>query len=324
MTEADLNDIVPDTSYQDIKKRLAGYSTGHYFNPPSKEGTVIFPGLDGGAEWGGPAFDPGTGVLYVNANEMPWVVTMVDVKNKVAEKENYGEAGKRIYRNNCMNCHGPDRRGAGNFPSLINLKNTYNMMQVDTLLVTGRRMMPGFKQLSVEERIAVITYILEMHAMQKEKFVPPSKPINEYLDLPYSSTGYHKFQTKEGYPAVKPPWGTLSAINLNTGEFEWKIPLGEFDELKKKGIPATGTENYGGPVVTNGGLLFIAATSDSKIRAFNKRTGDLLWEYKLPFAGYATPAIYMVDGRQYLVIACGGGKLRTISGDAYVAFALPR
>ena len=142
--------------------------------------------------------------------------------------------------------------------------------------------------------------------------------------MPYSSTGYHKFQTKEGYPAVKPPWGTLSAINLNTGEFEWKIPLGEFDELKKKGIPATGTENYGGPVVTNGGLLFIAATSDSKIRAFNKRTGDLLWEYKLPFAGYATPAIYMVDGRQYLVIACGGGKLRTISGDAYVAFALPR
>ena len=323
MTEAEINNIVPDSSYDDIKTRLSKYNSGHLYTPPSKEGTIIFPGFDGGAEWGGPAYDPELGWLYVNANEMPWVLTMVDAKDKVAEKENYGQAGKRIYRSICMSCHGPDRKGAGNFPTLINIKRRYSLSQLDTLLVTGRRMMPGFSQLSAEERKAVASYILEAGDLQHKEFISPPAQNNKYLDLPYSSTGYHKFETKDGYPAVKPPWGSLSAINLNTGEYEWKIPLGEFEELKNKAIPITGTENYGGPVVTKGGLLFIAATRDAKIRAFNKRTGSLLWEYKLPFAGYATPAVYMVNGRQYLVIACGGGKMKTRSGDAYVAFALP-
>jgi quinoprotein glucose dehydrogenase len=136
-------------------------------------------------------------------------------------------------------------------------------------------------------------------------------------------TGYKKFRTPEGFPASSPPWGTLNAINLNTGEYEWKIPFGEYPELAKKGIPTTGTENYGGPVVTAGGVIFIAATLDEKIRAFDKETGNLLWEYKLPVAGYATPSVYSVNGKQYVVIACGGGKLGTKSGDYYIAFALP-
>lgn len=323
LKEEDLNNLVSDSSYQDIKRKLSGYKTGHIFNPPSKEGTVIFPGFDGGAEWGGPAFDPETGILYVNANEMPWVLTMVDAKNKAAEKETIAQAGKRIYLSNCMNCHGPERKGAGNFPSLIGVKDKYSAAQIDTLLLTGRRMMPGFRQLSDAERKAVAAFVLEQKNEYQKQFIPPNKPINEYLNLPYWFTGYNKFETAEGYPAVKPPWGTLTAINLNTGEFSWQIPLGEFEELKAKGIPTTGSENYGGPVVTAGGLVFIAATRDSKIRAFSKSTGRQLWEYKLPFAGYATPAVYSSNGRQFLVIACGGGKMNTKSGDAYVAFALP-
>ena len=165
--------------------------------------------------------------------------------------------------------------------------------------------------------------MLELKAEQKQKFVAPPIAEDAYHNIPYLSTGYNKFTTKEGYPAVAPPWGTINAINLNTGELIWKKPLGEFPELKAKGIPATGTENYGGPVVTAGGLLFIAASRDGKFRCFDKSTGKLLWETDLPAPGFATPSVYAVNGKQYIVIACGGGKLGTASGDAYVAFALP-
>jgi len=135
--------------------------------------------------------------------------------------------------------------------------------------------------------------------------------------------GYERWRDANGYPAIKPPWGTLSAIDLNTGDYRWRITLGEHPELAAKGIPQTGTEQYGGPIVTAGGLVFIAATSDAKFRAFDKETGRLLWEYQLPAAGYATPSTYQAGGRQYVVIAAGGGKLGTPSGDSYIAFALP-
>ena len=141
--------------------------------------------------------------------------------------------------------------------------------------------------------------------------------------MPYTTTGYNKFLSAEGYPAIKPPWGTLNAINLTSGKIDWKIPLGEYEELKQKNIPATGTENYGAPVVTAGGLIFIAAAKDGKLRAFNKRNGQLLWEYNLPAPGFATPAIYTFNNKQYIVIACGGGKLNSLSGDSYLAFCLP-
>ena len=137
-------------------------------------------------------------------------------------------------------------------------------------------------------------------------------------------TGYHRWLDTNGYPAIKPPWGTLNAIDLNTGEYRWRVTLGEWPELKAKGVPPTGTENYGGPVVTAGGIVLIAASRDEHLRAFDRKTGKELWKAKLPAAGYATPATYSVNGRQYVVIACGGGKIGTKSGDAYVAFALPR
>lgn len=321
-TEKDINNLISDTSYQDIKNRLKNYKTGTMFNPQSLQGTIIFPGLDGGAEWGGPAFDPGTGIIYINANEMPWIFTMVPAKNQQQKKESYLQTGKRLYSKHCMSCHGPERLGSGSFPSLVNIKKTYNEIQLSQIISTGRRMMPGI-QLNDEEKSAISTYLLDQKNKFTKTFTHIEDPSDTIRSLPYSITGYNKFLSKDGYPAITPPWGTLNAIDLNTGNNVWKITLGEYPALKSKGIPPTGTENYGGPVVTSTGLLFIAATSDSKFRAFDKRNGKLLWETDLPFPGFATPAVYSQNGKQFIVIACGGGKLGTPSGDVYVAYALP-
>lgn len=321
LTEKELNHLVPESSYQAIKKKLAEVSTGFIFNPNTKKGTVIFPGFDGGAEWGGPAFDPTTEIMYVNANEMPWILTMVENNNKVLVNENNAAAGKRIYTSNCMACHGPERKGSGNYPTLIGVDKKYTSSSFINLIASGRRMMPAFKQLKKEEVEALASYVLDLKDKQLQTYKGPQKTTDPYWELPYNSTGYNKFLTKEGYPAVIPPWGTLNAIDLKSGKIIWKDTLGDYPELLAKGIH-TGTENYGGPVVTAGGLVFIAATKDSKMRAFNKRNGKLLWETTLPAPGFATPTVYSVGGKQYIVIACGGGKLGTQSGDSYIAFAL--
>jgi quinoprotein glucose dehydrogenase len=313
---------VPDSSYQEIRKKLAGYHTG-WFSPPSREGTVIFPGFDGGAEWGGPSYDPETGLLYVNANEAPCVLTMVDAPAPpVSGKVTVGQAARALYTSDCMTCHGPDRQGSGNYPSLVGVSKKYSEDQFLSLIASGRRMMPAFKQLSLAERHALAAFILGDAGRQKQPFVDSAaKQTDPYFHLPYTITGYNKFLTKEGYPATMPPWGTLTAIDLGQAKIVWRDTLGDYPELKARGIHS-GTENYGGSVVTAGGLLFIAATSDAKFRAYNKRTGQLLWETVLPTCGFATPSVYAVDGQEYIVIACGGGKLNKKSGDAYVAFAL--
>jgi quinoprotein glucose dehydrogenase len=322
-TEKDINPYVSAASKADILRRLRSYRYGNMFLPPGKIPSVIFPGFDGGAEWGGPAYDPSSGWMFINANEMPWVMTMVDAPKAGAVNENYSQAGERLFIQNCMGCHGKDRNGTGNYPSLINIGKKYNDNQLTGLLETGRRMMPSFKQFSTEQRAAIVAYITGNTVTGTKKMLEKSQKEDPYLDIPYQMTGYNKFLSEEGYNAISPPWGTLNAVNLNTGKIEWKIPLGEDASLTNKGIPLTGTENYGGPVVTAGGLVFIAATKDAKIRAFNKRTGKLLWQAQLPAAGFATPSVYRVNGKEFVVIACGGGKLKTKSGDSYVAFALP-
>jgi len=325
LTEADLNTNIPDSSYRDIKAKLSTYKTGHLFNPPSKTPTLIFPGMTGGAEWGGPSFDPTTGIMYINANEIPRLLTIGDAKEeKITSNQTNLKAGKILFANNCAACHGPDRKGNGDFPSLIDVGKKYDLATFLSLLSTGKNRMPGFNHLGQSEKTAIASFILDQKSIQHNKFVAAENAKDEYHQIPYSSTSGRpsKFETKEGYPAVSPPWGTLTAINLNTGEFIWKQPLGDYPELKAKGIHS-GTENFGGPVVTAGGVLFIAATSDGKFRAFNKRTGELLWETDLPAAGFATPSIYEIEGKQFVVIACGGGKLKTKSGDSFVAFSLP-
>lgn len=183
--------------------------------------------------------------------------------------------------------------------------------------------MPAFNHLKPEEKEAIASYVLDLKQAQTKSFAATLSPAEKFRNVPYNISGYDKFLSKSGRPAIAPPWGLLNAIDLNTGELVWKTVLGMDSVAQAKGAPQTGTENYGGPVVTKGGLLFIAATKDSKIRAFNKRNGRLLWEGDLPASGFATPAVYAIQGRQYVVIACGGGKLGTASGDAYVAFALP-
>lgn len=322
LTENELNDLVPDSSYQDIKNRLSGYHYGQIFTPPSKEGTIVFPGYDGGGEWGGPTFDPETNVLYVNSSEMAWVLHIVDNKKEAQPNQTKLEAGTILYHQHCMGCHGPDRMGGGDYPSIAGVEKKYSYPAFLELLSTGRRMMPGFNQLAKEEKDAIAAFVLNRTGEHAQKYKGYARPGDVLPPSPYSFTGYNKFLTREKYPAISPPWGTLNAINLNTGEYEWKVPFGEFEELKQKGVPTTGRENYGGSVVTAGGLLFIAASEDGYFRAYNKRNGALLWQRKLPAPGLATPAVYAVNGKQYIVIPCGGSKWGGPSGDAYVAFSL--
>jgi quinoprotein glucose dehydrogenase len=319
-SEKDINPYLPDSSFVEVKNRWASYDRDNIFNPISLHGTIIFPGLDGGGEWGGPAFDPGTGVLYVNANEMAWVLTAVDISKQPSAKESLEQAGKRLYQKNCMACHGTALQGSGNYPTLQGIEKKYSPPAFYSLVQSGRRMMPAFKQLNENEQEALASYLLKMKTSRSKVFTGTAN--DSVYNVPYTITGYNKFLSKEGYPAISPPWGTINAIDLSTGKYLWKEPLGN-DTAFKMAKQTTGTENYGASVVTAGGLLFIAATKDGKLRAFNKRNGQLLWEYNLPAAAFATPTVYSLGGKEYLVIACGGGKLKTKSGDSYIAFSLP-
>lgn len=320
--EEDVTDISPE-SHAYVLEKLRKVRSGGQFVPPSVEGTIIFPGFDGGGEWGGAAVDPNSAILYINSNEMPWILTMVDLDSKERMVTSY--PGKNIYMTFCARCHGADMDGGGRdtYPPLVALDIKYSKKDIINQLKTGKGEMPAFPMLSDEQKSDVVDYLFGSHQENSAKFAPQATSRRIVPEIPYSHTGYNRFFDKEGYPAVKPPWGTLNAINLNTGEIEWQVPLGEFEDLTAKGIPVTGTENYGGPVATAGGLIFIGATQDEKFRAFDKDNGAVLFETDLPAGGYATPATYEVNGRQYVVIAAGGGKMRTKSGDAYVAFALP-
>lgn len=286
------------------------------FTPPSHDGTIVFPGFDGGGEWGGQAFDPETGLYYVNSNEMAWVLRIID-QPKAAERQN----GRELYDRNCASCHKADRRGTPpEFPSLLNLGERYSRDEVVAVIREGAGRMPAFSGMSGGARRAIADYVLT----GKEGAATATGQAASPMEQKFTVDGYNKFLDPDGYPAIAPPWGTLNAINLDTGEIAWKIPFGEFPELAAKGLKNTGTENYGGPVVTAGGLLFIGATNhDRKFHVYDKATGELLWETRLPFAGNATPAVYEAGGRQFVVIAAGGGKSGAPSGGTYVAFALP-
>jgi quinoprotein glucose dehydrogenase len=281
--------------------------------------TVVFPGFDGGAEWGGPAVDPTTGIIYVNANDLPWTGALAE--------NTTGSTPKTLYVTQCAMCHGETMAGAPPaIPPLLGLGDRLSSAAAVSTIRNGKGRMPGFTNLDDDQLYDLVGYIMsggkesQIKAPQKEMVGPEPVP----SVIKYHFTGYHRFYDRDGYPAVAPPWGTLNAINLNTGEFVWKIPLGEYPELAAQGMKNTGTENYGGPLVTAGGVVFIGATNfDKQFRAFDKATGTLLWQATLPFSGNATPATYEVDGRQFVVIAAGGGKdLKSKSGGVYVAFAL--
>ena len=273
--------------------------------------TVVFPGFDGGAEWGGSAVDPETAILYVNANDTVWTGALAETTVQ--------KSANAIYLSQCALCHGDNRQGSPPaLPSLLGIADRLSPRQIARTIQEGKGRMPGFLNLSGEQVDALVDFLSTGKDTELANDGPPP------LSSKYHLTGYKRFLDPDGYPAVEPPWGTLNAINLNTGEYVWKIPLGEYPDLAAQGMKNTGTENYGGPIVTAGGLLFIGATNyDKKFRAFDKSTGELLWEATLPFSGNATPATYSVNGRQYVVIAAGGGKdLKSKSGGVYVAFVL--
>jgi len=322
LTPADLSPYAPKEDslvlrFQQLDKRR--------FAPPGLDPVLLLPGFDGGAEWGGAGADPDKGILYVNSNEMPWILQMRETPHFNGELS----PGESVYRKYCMMCHQARREGltASGYPSLLDIGSRLSEREILQRISNGKGMMPAFPQIGETEKKALLSFLLDDETPVKSSAQTGTK--KEVTDtegtasvLPYQFMGYTKFLDRNGHPAIAPPWGTLHAIDLNSGEYLWTIPLGDTPELKTEGSPPTGTENYGGPVVTENGLLFIAATKDGYFRVFDRNTGDLLWEYELPAPAFATPALYEVDGKQYIALACGGEKLGTPKGNKIIAFSL--
>lgn len=331
-TESEITDRTPE-AHAFVKEKFAQMRSGNKYMPPSKEGSLYL-GIGGGAEWGGNAADP-EGILYQNANEMVWDLKMMDYRGRLSGGRSAGgtaatSAGQSVYMRNCAACHRADRQGSGQeYPSLVQVGSRMSKDEIGNIIKTGRGRMPSFQHISDKERDELVGYLLNITpktpvADEHSASEAPAEAKSAFPYIPpYINNGWTRFFDPDGYPAIKPPWGTLNAIDLNTGEYLWRVPLGEFPELTQKGVPITGTENYGGPIVTAGGLVFIAGTKDEKIRAFDRKTGKTVWEYQLPAGGFATPATYMVNGRQYVVIAAGGAKNGHKPGGKYIAFALP-
>jgi mono/diheme cytochrome c family protein len=370
--------------------------------------TVIFPGFDGGGEWGGPAVDPRTGVLYINANDLAWTGGLTENKpggspgqvlyqtqcaichggdlkgnppafpslvaidrrltsaqiastiqggkgrmpgfpsiqnNRLGQLIDYlahpsetastqavdtggkDPLGKILYAKNCALCHGDDRQGeVSNYPGLLGVRARLTDSQILSNIHNGKGRMPAIPNLTPADTSAILRFLGPPMDFSQSDKTELASSLNGTSQVPrYRFTGYRRFLDPDGYPAVAPPWGTLNAIDLNTGKFLWKIPLGNYPELNYPGVSDTGSENYGGPVLTASGILFLAATIyDQQIRAFDAANGTLLWHADLPFAGVATPCTYMVGGKQYVAIATSNARNpKARQGAAYVAFALP-
>lgn len=298
---------------------------GDMFMPPGVQPSIMLPQFNGGSEWPGAAFDPETRILYINSsNEAEWIsMEKAELPNEVL----LSELGEKIYQSICSNCHGfsttKSVEGVNKpLPALRTVKDRLSEEQVRTIIEKGQGQMPSFASFAQVEKDGIIDFLFEKN--NQEPISTEGLDLNFTGGIPWLSTGHHDLHDQNGYPVNKRPWGQLNALDMNTGDIKWQVPLGTYPELEAKGLPPTGTFNIGGPVVTAGGLIFIGATKDERFRAFDKETGEELWYYQMEGAGYATPATFEVDGRQYVVMAGGGGSiLQTRSGDSYYCFALP-
>jgi quinoprotein glucose dehydrogenase len=335
LTLEDLPDstLFPE-AYQKLKKEFLSTNHGEKYIPHSEKG-FWFIGTGGGANWGGNAVDP-QGILYQNVNEVPSNIVLTKLSDQLEESTSKGNS---LYVRNCALCHGADRKGNGDdMPSLLNIGAKMSQEEFKKTITNGSGRMPSFRHLPEEDRDAITQYIYNLKEKNLDddnihSTVNSSQGATEQAQdfpykAPYTLTVRTKIYDDDGYVGIKPPWGTLNALDLNTGEYLWRVPLGEYEELTKRGIPPTGTPNLGGPIATAGGLVFIGSTQDSKIRAFDKDTGEILWEHKLPGNGKATPITYEKDGKQYVVIATSDSRnkvqgYKTELGGYYVAFALP-
>jgi quinoprotein glucose dehydrogenase len=309
----DVTDLSPK-DHAFVMDNLADTEFG-WFRPFDDGKPLVFYGMLGGAEWTGAAFDPTSSLLYVTANKLPWVVKISRAR-LLPKRMPPLTPGNLTYLRYCASCHGAERDGSGMAPPLFTIPGRLHHTQIIHTIRNGRGAMPIVHV--PDDRLNGLVDFLEERDLSAAHIDSRQTPRYEY-----KFDGYHQLLDTEGHPGVKPPWGTLNAIDLNTGKIAWRVPLGEFDDLTKRGIPKTGTLNFGGAIVTAGGLVFCAGTRDLKIRAFDSKTGEELWQAKLPFGGFAPPSTYEVNGKQYVVIAAtGGGKLGGKLGDAYVAFAL--
>lgn len=315
-TAADLTERTEEAA-EFARTRFKSATTG-WFRPCSEGRANLFFNIDGGGEWTGACIDPDTSRLYVTANHVGWIISVFRNDDPPEDPHAPRTRGKTVFESSCASCHGTNRLGLGVCPPLRGLRHRLSDAAVTDQIRTGRNGMPAVpaEQLGEADLAALLDYLMLRDRPLPATNAPTERPV-------YNVTGYPKFYDHEGYPANKPPWGTLNCLDLNTGKLLWKVPLGEYPELTRDGMPKTGTENYGGAIVTAGGLVFCAGTRDKKIRAFDKDTGAELWSADLPWVGNAPPAAYQVAGRQFIVIAATGSKLGTSFGDAYVAFALP-
>lgn len=297
----------------DAAKRLASYEHGGVYNLPSLAGAILRPGFDGGAEWGGSAWDAQRQLLYINASETASVLQMMPTEGTSMTDSMTLEA---VYRMACAQCHGLDRRGAGIAPSLRDVGSKLMPWEIYNIILNGRGRMPAIDHRAGKLGAMAVTFYLYT-AGDAEPTTSPSTDHSQY-----AHAGYPEFIAGDGLPAPKPPWGTLNAVDLSSGKIRWRIPLGDYPEAIARGLRGKGAANYGGPVATAGGVLFIAATPDAMFRAFDSDTGELLWEDKLPAGGFATPAVYSTGGKQYVTISASGTKLGNEKGRYFLAYAL--
>ena len=336
MSKDDLFDFSA-ASHDSLLKRFNELRYEGLFTPPSTRGTLCFPATTGGSEWGGAAYDRSTGVLYVKSNESP-EIALLQKMEPVKVSSSLMVRGKIFYQTYCSGCHGSDRKGIQpEYPSLIGLRDRMNEAAILQRIEQGSGKMPAFASVLKGQEKAIISYLfqiknndltdeennlIEIHQNEiaRENVSAQSGTIDsadKYLNV----TAYNQFRGPDGHPAVKPPWGTLNAINLNTGEYEWKIPVGNYPELQKPGADITGGQSSPGPIVTKGGLVFFGGTRDKKFFAFDKNTGKLLWEITLPGTVTGSPCTYMVNGKQFIAVSVAGDKQN--SGGYIIAFALP-